>query len=195
MKYSLRNALAAAALTGASLPLMAAPARPGTFTRTQPDGSQITLSLHGDEHFHYMMDREGYLVARQPDGWYRILDNAGAATSLLPFDATQRSAAEAEILSGIDPKQTFETLKTRALTNNIGARAAKAPALYRAGSVPPGKWDNADGHDLRAIPTDGERPVLVILVNFADLQWSFADDPKSEMTRMLNEPGDRKSVV
>lgn len=189
MKYSLRNALAAAALTGASLPLMAAPARPGTFTRTQPDGSQITLSLHGDEHFHYMMDREGYLVARQPDGWYRILDNAGAATSLLPFDATQRSAAEAEILSGIDPKQTFETLKTRALTNNIGARAAKAPALYRAGSVPPGKWDNADGHDLRAIPTDGERPVLVILVNFADLQWSFADDPKSEMTRMLNEPG------
>lgn len=189
MTRKFTSTLAAALIASAAIPAMAVPARPGTFTRTQPDGSQVTLSIHGDEHFHYMTDREGYIVGQQSDGWYRILDNRGQATTLVPMDANTRSQAEQDELKLINPEMTFESLKTRALANNIGAKAAKAPAMYRAGSVPAGKWDNSDGHDLRAIPTDGERHVLVILVNFTNLKWSFADDPQAEMNAMLNEPG------
>lgn len=189
MTQKYKSALAAILLAGASVPAMAVPARPGTFTRTQPDGTQLTLSIHGDEHFNYLTDSEGYIVSRQADGWYRILDNSGQATSLTPMPAEMRSAADRTELSAIDPVQTFETLKTRSLGDNLRAQVSKAPAMYRAGSVPAGKWDNSDGHDLRAIPTDGERHVLVILVNFSNLKWSFADDPQAEMKAMLNEPG------
>lgn len=190
MIRKLTSTLAAILVAGATIPALAVPARPGTsFTRTQPDGSQVTLALHGDEHFNYMTDSEGYLVALQQDGWYRILDNQGQATSLVPMDFDMRPKAEQDELTHIRPQQTFETLKTRALAANMGARMAKAPALHRAGSVPPGKWDNADGHDLRAIPTDGQRHVLVVLVNFSNLKWSFSDNPQAEMKAMLNEPG------
>lgn len=188
MKNKLYRSLTALAFAGMTLPMMAAPARPGAFTRTQPDGTQVTLTLHGDEHFHYMMDAEGYLVGQQQDGWYRILDNNGVATTLLPMDYNLRSDADKEKLMQIRPSQTFEVLRNR--SRAIGMSRAKAATAYSSRSRLAGaKWDNADGHDLRAIPTEGERPALVILVNFSDLRWSFADNPQAEMTDMLNEPG------
>lgn len=188
MKHRTTRTLASLALLGASLPALAVPARPGTFTRTQPDGTVITLSMHGDERFHYMTDTDGYIVARQADGWYRILDNEGKATSLVPMVDGIRSEADQAELSLINPQQSFDALKSRTIAASPYAKY-KAPGLRKAAKVSASKWDNADGHDLREIPTDGERHVLVVLVNFSDLKWSFADDPKAEMTAMLNQPG------
>ncbi|MCM1319955.1 MAG: M6 family metalloprotease domain-containing protein [Muribaculaceae bacterium] len=189
MNRKLYRTLTALTFVGMTLPMMAAPARPGTFTRTQPDGSAVTLSMHGDEHFHFMTDQQGYIVKQQKDGWYRILDNAGQATDLVPMDYNLRSDDQKAQIMNIRPEKTYEALKAESIINNQ-VRMAKAPAAYSMKAPLEGaKWDNADGHDLRAIPTDGERPVLVVLVNFSDLKWSFADNPQAEMTAMLNEPG------
>ena len=55
----------------ASLLLRAVPAKPGGIVYTQPDGSSITLYLHGDEFHHWLTDESGYVYSRCEDGWYR----------------------------------------------------------------------------------------------------------------------------
>ena len=60
-----------ALLVGALHILSAVPAYPGKIRVTQPDGSVITIRLHGDEWFHYATDESGQVVARGADGFYR----------------------------------------------------------------------------------------------------------------------------
>lgn len=49
----------------------AIPARPGSFKYTQPDGSVITLQLHGDEFFNWTTASDGTVVAKDAQGFYR----------------------------------------------------------------------------------------------------------------------------
>ena len=51
--------------------LSAVPAYPGKIRVTQPDGSVITIRLHGDEWFHYATDENGQVVARGKDKFFR----------------------------------------------------------------------------------------------------------------------------
>lgn len=178
--------LAAAMLSIAALPALGVPAWPGAISQTQPDGSSVTLTLRGDEHFHYYTDDEGYVVSQASDGWFRIVDNAGKLTNMVPKPFAARTDAEKSLLMQINPVKAFENLKNTTIAHS--PRMLKAPAMKKS-NLTPSKWDNSDGHDLREIPTEGERPVLVILVNFSDLRWSFSDNPQAEMTAMLNEPG------
>ena len=60
-----------ALLVGALHILSTVPAYPGKIRVTQPDGSVITVRLHGDEWFHYITDESGRVVARGEDGFYR----------------------------------------------------------------------------------------------------------------------------
>ena len=66
--------LAALLLT---LTLGAVPARKEPFTARQPDGSMITLRVHGDEFFHWLTDENGNAVEQMEDGWYRIVSMQG----------------------------------------------------------------------------------------------------------------------
>lgn len=50
--------------------IMAIPAKRDTISVTQPDGTVITLSLHGDEHFHYTVTDDGKYVKRNKTGFY-----------------------------------------------------------------------------------------------------------------------------
>ena len=49
-------------------PVAAAPAMPGAITRTQPNGEQLAVTLHGDERRHFMTTADGYLVQENPQG-------------------------------------------------------------------------------------------------------------------------------
>ena len=60
-----------ALLVGIFQILSAIPAYPGKVKVTQPDGSVLTVRIHGDEWFHYMTDERGQVVARAADGFYR----------------------------------------------------------------------------------------------------------------------------
>ncbi len=53
-----------------SLNTLAVPARRGTFEQTQPDGTTITLSMHGDEYFHYLTTSDGTWVEKNAAGYY-----------------------------------------------------------------------------------------------------------------------------
>lgn len=187
MNTNFKGAVLACSLALCGLTASAVPANITPRPYTQPDGTVVMLSLRGDEAFHYLQDKDGHIVAADAQGWYRIVGDDGAITSLLPMEYSLRSDADREAVMQLHPERAFEALRSRR-GNMLRAAQMRAPRT-RAKVVSEPKWDNADGHDLRAIPTEGERPVLVVLVNFADLKWSYCDDPQAEMSAMLNEPG------
>lgn len=84
--------------------LMAAPAYPGLIKVTQPDGSTISICLHGDEHFHYATTPEGALLTLHDDGYYRLATEAeqAALTSRSQQPASQSTARRSRLM-GYDP--------------------------------------------------------------------------------------------
>ena len=58
----------------------AVPAYPGRITVTQPDGTKVVLSRHGDEWGHYLTDASGRMVRRDADGFYRAVPVAEEAS-------------------------------------------------------------------------------------------------------------------
>ena len=58
--------------------LMAKPAKPELVTLTQPDGTQISVRLEGDEHGHLVFDANGRLLTKDARGFYV---DAGASES------------------------------------------------------------------------------------------------------------------
>ena len=48
----------------------AVPARPGKFTKIQPDGTAIVLQMHGDEFYHWTTDENGQVVRQNSQGFY-----------------------------------------------------------------------------------------------------------------------------
>ena len=52
----------------------AVPARKTGVTVTQPDGSQIIVYQHGDEHFHWQTNEKGEWLKLGEDGFYRITE-------------------------------------------------------------------------------------------------------------------------
>ena len=87
-----------ALLLGAFHILSAVPAYPGKIRVTQPDGSVITIRIHGDEWFHYVTDESGQVVARGADGFYRpaqMPSAAGRAEALRMREEAGRMRAQA----------------------------------------------------------------------------------------------------
>ena len=56
----------------------AVPARRGGIVKTQPDGSQITVYQHGDEHFHWQTNEKGEWLKLDTDGFYRVTEAMSA---------------------------------------------------------------------------------------------------------------------
>jgi M6 family metalloprotease-like protein len=56
----------------------------------------------------------------------------------------------------------------------------------RVAKLDDSKWDNTDGHDIREVHTEGDLPVLVILVNFQDNKYAELPEPKEKMYDLLN---------
>lgn len=52
----------------------AVPARKTGITVTQPDGSQVTVYQHGDEHFHWTTNDKGEWLKLDEDGFYRVTE-------------------------------------------------------------------------------------------------------------------------
>ena len=75
-----------------ALSLSAVPARPGRRSFTQPDGSVVTLSIHGDEWGHWLVDDRGRMVRKGLDGFYRPVTEY-QAQSIRRHAATRRTQA------------------------------------------------------------------------------------------------------
>ena len=75
MKYQYPRLLSVlCALMIATSASWAVPAYRGWQTRTQPDGTTITIRQVGDEFYHYWETEDGKIAAEQPDGTFIVTD-------------------------------------------------------------------------------------------------------------------------
>lgn len=80
----------------------ATPADPTPAQVTQPDGSKLTVVLHGDEFFNYLTTEDGYTVVQNEAGYYtyaRLDGKRLVASDLIARD--NRSAADQAFLAGV----------------------------------------------------------------------------------------------
>lgn len=78
MRKITRILILAASLLCAAPALRAVPADPTPFRYVQPDGTVLTLQMHGDEWFGWTTDKAGTVVTLGADGFYRAVPNPGA---------------------------------------------------------------------------------------------------------------------
>ena len=96
-----------ALLLGALHILSAVPAYPGKIRVTQPDGSIITIQVHGDEWFHYVTDENGRVIARGADGFFHPAEMPSAAERA---EAEQARRAARQMRAEVAAKASSLTL-------------------------------------------------------------------------------------
>ncbi len=141
----------------------AVPANPRIRTITNPDGSEIRVRVHGDEHFHFMSDPEGSRILER--------DARGFVVDAVRDDLKLKLNS-----------QNINLLRSETL--------AKAPVLgaTRSASVMQ-KMAMLNTEGRTTYPTIGKgNRSLVVLVEFEDTPFTVKD-PKDYYTRMLNQSG------
>lgn len=155
--------------------LSAVPALPYPIKITQPDGTQITVILRGDERSHYHTTTDGYPVIRNEKGIfnYAEINKNGQLidTQIKASDIQERTAVEKSFLKSIQQeKETFvNTLQKRVRATAASSRVMQSPAKF---------------------PINGTPRSLVILANFSDLAFRIntPHTPQVAFTNLLNEP-------
>lgn len=89
-----------AALFCLSLTVFAVPAKPGKMLVTQPDGSTVTIQVHGDEWFHYVTDADGNFLEENSEGYW-----VKSTTMTKETVAAAMAKAKAELQSILELRQ------------------------------------------------------------------------------------------
>lgn len=144
--------------------LFGVPATPEVLRVLQPDGSELSVLLRGDEFFHYTTTEDGYLVSRNEAGYYEY------AEFTPDFHAR---------LSGVRARSVANrTAADRRLLKRVGKPAAalarKSVSYAQAG--------------MMRFPHNGSPKSLVILAEFSNLSFKVAN-PQSAFADLLNQSG------
>ena len=94
--------LIAAVMT--AMVMQAVPAYPYPVKVKQPDGTYVTIQLHGDEWMNFTTTEDGYSVVKDSRGYYvyaELKDRQLRPTAQIAHDALQRSASETAFLANV----------------------------------------------------------------------------------------------
>ena len=148
----------------------AIPAEPTPVKVQQPDGSTITVSLVGDEYYHFNTTVDGYTIVNNKGRWEYAQLSGGklVASGMLAHDAAVRSASELSFLSTIEKR----------ITDREAVSGAKRAHLQR---------DNQNAQPKREPVVDYSKfRGLILLINFTDRQF-LMDDPNNFYDEMSNK--------
>lgn len=91
----IRIALLLSVVFSFSIELVAVPAKPGLVTVRQADGTEIQVRIMGDEHSHYYLSEDGYLLVNTGDTMRKGIRNRSPSVGqrqrrcfLLPLQQT-----------------------------------------------------------------------------------------------------------
>lgn len=159
---------------GMTVSAYAIPAKPGKTVVRQPDGSCVTIVLHGDEFMNYSSTTDGYTVVETPEGEWQYAVKAGGllvASGITAHDAASRKADEEAFLSqnikGIRPEMTEEATIQRNRARSLWKTGAQQTGMQKARY----NYDNFRG--------------LVLLVEWNDKSFSRSD-AKEFFSAMVN---------
>ena len=143
----------------------AAKAHTGLTTITQSDGSQLTIRLHGDEHFCWYSTADDVLLVQVGNNYYVAQveeDGTLKATPQLAHNAGERGTVEEQVINNQNKEKFLNLLNAepQALAKPIGT---VTPAYF---------------------PHKGSPKALVILVEFQDVKFKTSD-PVATFTHYL----------
>lgn len=143
----------------------AAKAHTALTTITQSDGSQLTIRLHGDEHFSWYSTADDVLLVQVGSNYYVAQveeDGTLKATPQLAHNAGERGTVEEQVINNQDKEKFLNLLNAepQALAKPIGT---ETPAYF---------------------PHTGSPKALVILVEFQDVKFKTSD-PVATFTHYL----------
>ncbi len=162
-------------------------AYPRPVTITQPDGTKITVRIHGDESFHYTTTIDGFMLERDKTGFFRYVNydfNTGVKTlsAQRARNVGERTAEEKTFVANLKAAQLITAdMKTRRTPMLKKHSRAVRPWLKKQPMMKANAANAAAANNV-----DGESQYLVILVNFADCAFQYKNE---DFETWLNEPG------
>lgn len=161
---SLKKFLSLSLLLLCAASLWAVPARRSTRIVEQPDGTRLTITMQGDERFHYVVTIDGIPIVRQGGAYYYAFfgEEGFTASELLAHEPTERTPEECDFIANMpDAQQACAVQRQRAVARRGATRAAPE------------------------VPTHGEVRVPVLLVQYTDKKFS-SSDPKNVFEERIN---------
>ncbi len=143
-----------------------AKAFPGPYTFIQPDGTKLSVTLHGDEYFNYYTTLDGVILVREGDTFYiaEISDDGDIkATNVLAHNNGVRSAKEIALIQSQNKEKLFTG-------NAIKKAIRKVPV---AGGSP------------KYTPHIGSPNIVVILAQFQDVKFTV-NEPFNAFDDLFN---------
>lgn len=147
---------------------------------TQPDGTRVTVRIHGDESFHYVTTIDGFLLSKDKAGYFCYVDydfTTGRKTvsAQRAHNVNERSSSE----------KTFITHLKAAPVVNADIKARRPITIRQPQKVTLNTSNTAAAVKAKAA-ADPEHQYLVILVNFKDCAFQHV---ANDFDTWLNEPG------
>ncbi len=135
---------------------------PDPIVYTQPDGSRLTIVLHGDEYIHYAVTSDGYTIMTNAKGTYEYstVDHTGRMvySGIQANDPAKRNQTETAWLEKTGKGIFFSSTQIEEMKSLlINGRAPSAPLTG-------------------GFPSTGTRKLLMVLANFSNTTTSFSQD-------------------
>lgn len=130
----------------------AAKANPMPATVIQPDGTPLTIVLHGDEHAHYVTTTDGVLLWQEGNTYYIAQTNDEGTLSPTPFLAHNAGQRTSEELTAIGLQQ-----------REVFYQAHQRKAMHKAEAITP--------YVNNYFPHIGSPRAVVILAQFSDFAF------------------------
>ena len=149
--------------------MLAIPANPTPVRIAQPDGSTVTIRLHGDEWLHFTTTTDGYTVVKIERGYYvyaQLQDGKLLPTNVIAHDADGRDVNETDYLSRVKKYLTPQMEESTAETKKK-VQAMQRQTLQRRKAA---RYDYSKFCGL------------IILVEFNDRQFS-----RSNYKELIND--------
>ena len=164
-------------LTIMTISMMAVPANRKAVNVTQPDGTTVTIQLHGDEWLHFNTTADGYSVVKNQQGFYVYAEKKNGelkATQMVAHNAQERKANELAFLQNVKKYQVPDMTPANA---TMKGRVEAIGAQRRAQGNRATNYENFKG--------------LIVLIQYNDKEFSREDYPTviNDMVNQQNYTG------
>ncbi|MCQ2340500.1 MAG: M6 family metalloprotease domain-containing protein [Paludibacteraceae bacterium] len=126
----MKKILSTLVLAAMAMSLMAVPARRGWQTKTQPDGTTITVRHMGDEFYHYWEDQNGNQVKQDANGYWQVVGAAPTGEQAVQRMTARRAARPNSVMPRMATKPS--TLPTKLLVLVVNFKDIKMKSAHNA---------------------------------------------------------------
>ncbi|MBP1641239.1 MAG: family metalloprotease domain protein [Bacteroidetes bacterium] len=173
--------------------LSAVRAIPGIITIRQPDGTSLSVRLHGDERSHYMTTSDNLMLLQATDGSYCYAtpeSNGIQTTGYQAKDPEKRSTDEINFIKKIDQKKLVRIQVNSGRQKTASLVSAQQTVPLGARLITLAKGQNAGSSTTKTSRVQSVKTVkaLVILVNFSDTVFTITS-PQTSFNNLFNQTG------